>query len=429
MPIQQAVHAFIAERLQTKLDGAKSQQERDELAEKYRPHCWIADAARRSSQIQFATYTVKGIHPDSKGTNVNAHPSALPEGLVGSASLNNRRLDVVGNAAALDVYKLLMLPIDGETRLLDLVEAEDERLLPILAEREEEARAHLAAFKAIGQRESSGAKTYELMKQLLWPEGDDAQHHDSYLNLVPLYPTSLVHQVYQSLQKIRFGEEVKPAKEARREKKSHPNGYTELPDVAYIKLGGTKPQNISQLNSERGGRNYLLPSLPPTFEYRSVRAPIYERSIFERAFPYFSRHCVQRFCLEIIDEARNNKRVRERRESILQEILGALMLYGERVRSLEGGWSQKAHHLNEAQALWLDPKRAQEDKEWAQRREAVNWRVELAHDFALWLNQQINRAYQNARLVYLATPEHQEWKTAALELMKADKRLGAGVFA
>lgn len=428
MPIQQAVHAFINERLQAKLDGAKSQQEIDELTEKYHPHRWIADAAKRATQIQFATHTVKGVHPDSKGTNFNAQLSTLPSGLVGTGSLKSYKLDVVGNAAALDVYKFLSVMIDEQTSILDLVLREDEQLLSILASNRQEAECHLSAFKSITLSSSNSAKTYELMKQLLWPVGDRAQADDSYVNIVPLYPTSLVHQVYHSLQDIRFGEKKKLAKEAHRKQENHPDGYMDLPNVAYIKLGGTKPQNVSQLNSERGGRHYLLPSSPPKYSYRDVRAPLYERSIFTRVFPYFAKQDIQRFCQDVIDQTNNTYEVREKRRLIIEDIINTLIVYGSKVRDLEGGWSTKASDLDSAQAFWLDPKRAEIDAEWAELRNQSDWKMDLAHSFALWLNLQLNEVYRDNKEVYLADAEYREWKSIMVETIQQYIREGWGVF-
>ncbi|GKX50392.1 type I-F CRISPR-associated protein Csy1 [Budvicia aquatica] len=427
MPIRQAVHAFINERLQAKLEKAKSQQEIDDLKLKYQPYTWIEDAARRAAQIQFATHTVKGIHPDSKGTNINAQFTELPDGLVNSSTLKKHALDVVGNAAALDIYKLLSVVIDEKTTVLDLVLQEDERLLPALANDQQQAKQHLAAFKGISVSSTENAKTYELMKQLLWPVNSDAQRQDNYLNIVPLYPTSFVHQVYHNLQKIRFSDEVKLAKEARKNEKSHPSGYVILPDVAYTKLGGTKPQNISQLNSERGGRNYLLPSLPPVFKSSGTKAPVRNDSVFSGEFNYFARKDIERFCREVIDESRNNLSVREKRELIIQDILATLMTYGQNVRRLDAGWSEGSN-LKAAHAFWLDPKRAETDAEWAELREQTDWKTELAHDFGLWVNQKLNDAYSNNPQLHLADTEQKVWKHDMADLIKQTIREGWGVF-
>ncbi|GKX62022.1 type I-F CRISPR-associated protein Csy1 [Pragia fontium] len=432
MPVQRAVHAFINERLQAKLDKAKSPQEINDLKLKYHPHEWIADAARRASQIQFATHTVKGIHPDSKGTNINAQLIKITDGLVSSADLNTHALDIVGNAAALDVYKFLSVSVDENSTILDLVLKEDSQLLSVFSESPQQAKQYLAAFKSITQSSMENAKVYELMKQLLWPVNIDAQQQDNYLNIVPLYPTSFVHQVYQNLQEIRFSDEVKLAKDARKNEKGHEVGYTIVPDIAYVKLGGTKPQNISQLNSERGGRNYLLPSLPPTNQPEDtsawrVKPPVLESSIFDRVFNYFAKKHIKRFCQNVIDESRNNASVREKRQLIIKDILEVLMRYGEQVRGFDGGWS-KHGGLKASQAFWLDPKRADIDAEWAELRETSDWKMELAHDFGVWLNHRLNDAYRDNKYIHLADTEQKEWKYDMADLIKQSIREGWGIF-
>jgi len=118
---------FIAERLATKLEGlANDDPKRATLLEQYQPAAWLADAARRAGQIQAVTHTLKAIHPDAKGTNLYCLPNSLPQhALVGSHCLGDDFAgDVVGNAAALDVYKLLKLEHDGQTPL-DLLLAAD----------------------------------------------------------------------------------------------------------------------------------------------------------------------------------------------------------------------------------------------------------------------------------------------------------------
>lgn len=88
---------------------------------------------------------------------------------------------------------------------------------------------------------------------------NDANYH----LLAPLYASSLAHRVFQTINEERFGEAAKEARQARREGLFVQQAVHEYPQLVVQKLGGTKPQNISQLNSERGGNNYLLASLPP----------------------------------------------------------------------------------------------------------------------------------------------------------------------
>ena len=76
----------------------------------------------------------------------------------------------------------------------------------------------------------------------------------------------------------------KAARQARRERKVHDGVFHDYPGLAVQNMGGTKPQNISQLNSERRGVNYLLSSLPPQWKASAARLPVHATSVFDRLF-------------------------------------------------------------------------------------------------------------------------------------------------
>lgn len=135
------------------------------------------------------------------------------------------------------------------------------------------------------QNKCSTAAAHTYSKQIFWlNDGADPSEDANFEVLVPLYPASLVHQVYQQIQEHRFGEANKAARQARRERKPHDGVYCDYPGLAVKKLGGTKPQNISQLNFERKGMNYLLSSLPPVWATSTQRLPVNAESVFDWLF-------------------------------------------------------------------------------------------------------------------------------------------------
>lgn len=69
--------------------------------------------------------------------------------------------------------------------------------------------------------------------------------------------------MYEKLTAGRFSEESKAIRDARKAGKWHSQPDIRFPNLAEMHFGGTKPQNISLLNSVRGGRVWLLPSMPP----------------------------------------------------------------------------------------------------------------------------------------------------------------------
>src|SRR5690625_4806545 len=117
-----AIASFIEQRRDAKLKGADSEK----AAEKYEYAVWLADAARRVSQIQAVTHVLKATHPDARGSSLYVAPSELQQHAeVGSHVLGDKFAeDVVGNAAALDVFKFLSMEIEGQ-RLMDWMQSSD----------------------------------------------------------------------------------------------------------------------------------------------------------------------------------------------------------------------------------------------------------------------------------------------------------------
>ncbi|MCF3997914.1 type I-F CRISPR-associated protein Csy1, partial [Pseudomonas aeruginosa] len=118
-------------------------------------------------------------------------------------------------------------------------------------------------------------------------------------------------------------------------------GFSEYPNLAIQKFGGTKPQNISQLNSERYGENWLLPSLPPHWQRQDQRAPIRHSSVFEHDFgrsPEVSR--LTRTLQRLLAKTRhNNFTIRRYRAQLVGQICDEALQYAARLRELEPGWS------------------------------------------------------------------------------------------
>lgn len=388
--LRSAILEFLQGRLQPKLDKLKDDEDeaRQKLLADHLPHHWIADAARRVGQIQQVTHALKFSHPDAKGSSLstrgNPHAGELD---VGTHSLADTPPDVVGNAAALDVYKFLRLDMGGQS-LLDRAIARDPELAAALSGDAGQAAAWMAAFATLPEA-NGGPATHKLAKQIYWPLGDGRYHL-----LAPLFPTSLVHVMQDGIRQDRFSDEAKAAREARREQRSHPHGYREYPDLAIRNFGGTKPQNISQLNSERYGENWLLPSLPPSWRFDPVRPPLNTESVFSRRFG--NRQEVKRLTWALRDflvrvaDADSNIRIRNKRAELVGDIRDELFQFAAELRELDAGWSQRPEcRLNPAEQCWLDPERAAFDQEFAARCRRGDWQEEICLRFGNWLNAAI----------------------------------------
>lgn len=385
------IHTFLSGRLQAKLDVTKDADKQAELRASHVPATWLADAARRASQIQLVTHGLKYTHPDARGSSLNRPGNPAAEAhLVGTHSLQGQHEpDVVGNAAALDVYKFLRLEVDGHT-LLDLAITGDPALAAALSDDPEEATAWIAAFAALAEPSGPPA-AHALAKQIYWPLDDGGYHL-----LAPLFPSSLTHRVWATINEDRFGEPAKAARAARREKKDHPHGVHEYPDLAVRKFGGTKPQNISQLNSVRRGENHLLAALPPTWQNDPSRPPLRIETIFG---PWFSNRRrvrllaagLRKYLDSVRNPARNTLEIRQNRAEWVEAIITELFQFAAELHELTPGWSADPDcRLPLEERYWLDPHRALIEPDFAVARAAIDWREANSERFARWLNARLD---------------------------------------
>ena len=397
---QEAIHAFLQERLHAKLEKLKADEDgkRTELIAQHQPAAWLDDAARRVQQIQAVTHSLKPIHPDARGTNLYVEPRTLPPlAELGSHALGERFVgDVVGNAAALDVYKLLKLEVNGRSLLTALL-AQDADALAALHTDPAQAQALRDAFVSLTQPRAEGPSSHTLAKQLYWLTGTDACDDAHYTLLAPLYATSLAHAVHAQVQEDRFGEANKAARQARRERKVHDGVFHDYPGLAVQNMGGTKPQNISQLNSERRGMNYLLSSLPPKWKVNAQRFPTHADSVFTRYFD--SRPLVRQTVKTLRRYLESNpnpvKDTRDHRKELVDVLVDEMVnMAAELQHALPPGWTlddPRFSALNEDEQTWLDALRAElpEEDDFANRWLAMEWPDAIGTRFGNWLNARL----------------------------------------
>ena len=405
--LRKVIDDFLAARRDAKLEKlALDDPKREELYAQYEPHTWLADAARRVSQIQAATHTLKAIHPDARGTNLYCRPCSLPDcDLVSSHLLKEAcATDVIGNAAALDVNKFLSQQYQGKSLLAWTQEDEDAIIAAFQSDDPEIARQWVQAFLGLIRSPERHA-SHTLAKQLYWLVGDDPCEDAQFHLLSPLYASSLAHSVYATIQEHRFSDETKAAREARRNNASCEYILHEYQNVAVQKLGGTKPQNISQLNSERKGVNYLLSSCPPVWHSQPQQPPYNIPSIFNR----FERNTdlkalVRELRTFLESNPAPNLATRDRRDELFACILGEVRLLADGYRGLPPGWSADPRcRLVEAEQCWLDAQRASSDADFAASWRSMTWVEDIKRRFGNWLNARLGEKLP------LGDIEHEYW--------------------
>lgn len=411
------IERFLNERLQTKIEKLQPDDpKRDVHQQQYLRETWLANAAQRVSALQLATHIIKATHPAIKGaTSLYCAPSSLQERPeLGSHALSHAFSEdvTVANAAHLDVYAFLKLK-HGDITLLSRALEGDEELAAAFSDDQDQGREWIQAFAAIARPRDTEA-SHTLAKQVYWLVGEDPTRDQDYHLLAPLYATSLAHRVFQTINEHRFADEAKAARKARRERAYSDTGYHEYPRLAVQKLGGTKPQNISQLNSERRGQNYLLASLPPNWISRDVRPPLHVESVFPRMFgrrrgARDTARELQRF---LATDPPANAETRHKRDRYLETLIDELLLFTSELHSLEPGWSASPEcRLNRAERLWLDPWRGEIDEDFAQQREGDEWVEEVSHRFGNWVNAQLDRQLP------VGDPEHRHWMDSLREVL------------
>lgn len=404
---------YIAGRRQTKLEAfdkeaAKRSEaesttiavERREVERRYEPKAWLTDAAKRAGQINLVTHAAKFTHGDSKSSSIYSEAVAK-EGYLSSTALSGFEPDAVGNAAALDVAKLLQTRVDNGDSLLAGLKRGDHSTLAAFTDDANQLNEWVTGFsRALTPGEPV---SHKLAKQGYFPVGD------SYHLLSPLFATSLAHAMHQKMVALRFGDDVKAIWKARREKTWHPTPLTLFPDSAEMHFGGTKPQNISYLNSVRGGRIWLLSCQPPQWK-RSETPPTHLRSIFTSGsqFDRRARSTIQ-LLVSLLTRTGNytNFRIREARDGYINTLIDLLFDVASEFQCESWqGWTLNSPDLKLHQKLWLDPWRAKTDEAFRIEREKEDWQDAVAKDFALWLNARLNKSLKN-----LGSVEKREWET------------------
>ena len=398
-----------------------------EYDEKYRFDVWVPNAALvLAKQLYFGTHISRGIHSSSKGDNVNFQSApTLPPELVGSQLIPKLELDANGNAAALPLAGFFNIIIDAEkgTTLKELLLTDDPCLEGCFADDPELSNQYKVCFQNALKGDLTKPISDERNKQILWVNHPDPQE-DNYTCLVPLYPSSLTNHFYYKINQLRSSDTNKQALSNRYKKDTEQFSYTTLQSIGITVLGGTKPQNVSQLTSNQGGRNYLLPSLPPIFKSREqIRLTEKQKTIFNRRLAYVCSDGLN-MLYEVVRAEKNIYPERDKRKFALELIAQTVLMQAERIQKTHpAGWS-KDYLLNEYQKYWLDPNRAELDGEeiFRQQAEQNNWSAKIIHQFASWVNECLKREFKSIQEDF-AKPEYNQWRKDMEKAIATQARL------
>ena len=345
---------------------------------------WLPDAAKRVTQLSMVSHPSKFSHPSAKTSSVIAQAKQINDGYLRSGNVSYP-LDVFGNAAAMDVFKFLSLPLTEKLTVLDGFERQEESLKTLLVGADLDFETLGTEFLKIKATDTS-VKTDHLVKQVYFPI-EQAEYH----LLSVLTPSGLITRLKQSIDTIRFSEETKQAKELRRKNEYHEIGYADIFDLTITAYGGTQPQNVSVLNSQNAGRAYLLSSCPPMLEKRAIRLPktdFFAQCLYRKNYQesFIQLHKFMQLDL-------NNDDIRTAIRNIIQFVIDQILVLASKTReySVEG-WSNQDYYasLPKLQRIWLDKIYQTE------RDEDSDWRDELSREIARWILRSYEKVISDA---------------------------------
>ena len=388
---------------------------RRELELKYGPTNWLADAAIRAKQIQMVTHALKFTHTNAKGSSLYC-PGGTPESesmlsgeVISTASLVSPDIDVIGNAAALDVAKFLRVENNGKA-LIECIRQSDLSSLQPFAQDEKQLTEWAESFQQV--LSGSELSSHKFAKQMYFPVAKSKYHL-----LSPIFSSSLAHALHGRLAASRYPAAAKLARQAKRESKYSNIQVVDYSNTAQQSFGGTKPQNVSLLNSNRGGKSFLLSCAPPNWKVQR-KPPLRVTSVFSRNhFGLRVRKeiwALQQYLLNQLNK-KSIKSIRDQRAQRVDQLIDQLIQYAAEIHNLTHhiGWSALPEcRLSRAEQLWLDPHRSLQDDVFAKEYEQNDWQAVIADQFARWLNNRIKH-----EKLTLGDSEHQEWKQLVLEVL------------
>lgn len=338
------------------------------------PKEWLENVIGMIDKCKFATHIGKFTHPDSK-VNMLDYNNEGVEGYVTTGGLSNTT-DIAINAAYLSVANLLLLELENNKTVLDNIL--DNNLM--LNEELSEWDIDILNYKAILNDMMDchvNESTEEVLKQVYFPLGNN-----EYKLLTVMSPSSILIKLGNKLKKIR-----NDSRECRYDKsEKYGQEYCMILNQSKVGFGGTKPQNISTLNSKAGGSFYMLESLPPKWKHidKLPKVNFFDEIIYKKNIEDELKSLHKLFKTDY-----NNKKIRDSIAYNLNCIIDEVMNYAYDLQEKEANWSEKLIKLPMHQKIWLDEAYREE------RNLSDEWISQVANDFSIWLIRSYEKVCKN----------------------------------
>jgi len=311
---------------------------------------WLPNAAKRAGQISISTHPCTFSHPSSR-KNKNGYVSSViasgqhsDDGYLRSGNVTVEA-DALGNAAALDVYKFLTLKMEDGQALISHLEQDSDLAQQLFNIKSESYNTLKDGFLAMTNSDADSV-TSSKIKQVYFPV-DDGYHQLSILSA-----SGVMFELRKRVDTLRFSEETKAARMCEKNNEIYEGGYKQIVSITTIGYGGTKPQNISVLNNQNGGKVHLLSSEPPKLIKRDIHFPTVD--FFSQSLSYYQ--CRELFYAlhELFLNHKNDWNIRRERDEYYQAIIDRIIEKMWLVRSVsKAQYNPDSTQLNKIQKIWL----------------------------------------------------------------------------
>lgn len=331
------------------------------------PADWFDAMVMHMNECHLASHVGKFTNPDIK-TTVCSHSKKVAGYVTTGGSTCS--LDILTPAQYLGSASLLLSPVTPDKNVLEAVITRDKELekeLELLSLPIEKLQKKVQEMLEDSQKEPEATDTH--LRQVYFPIAEGEYH------LLSVMPSScLALEMYQRIRAIN-GHKIDCCN-----KKSENYGKPceEVTGLTMIGFGGSKPLNISALNSRCGGKTYLLSSLPPSLPVRKIRLP---KSDFFRESIWYKQQSSALYRLHAyMKQDRNTIEIRQAIHDLVDEMISAVLFAAYQIRAEKIGWNEEEAYsqLPTAQKIWLDDAYAEERKE-------TSWADDISSSFARWV--------------------------------------------
>lgn len=331
------------------------------------PADWFDAIVMHMNECHLASHVGKFTNPDIK-TTVCSHSKKMAGYVTTGGSTCS--LDILIPAQYLGSASLLLSPVTPDKNVLEAVITRDKELekeLELLSLPIEKLQKKVQEMLEDSQKEPEATDTH--LRQVYFPIAEGKYH---LLSVMP--SSSLALEMYQRIRAIN-GHKIDCCN-----KKSENYGKPceEVTGLTMIGFGGSKPLNISALNSRCGGKTYLLSSLPPSLPARKIRLP---KSDFFRESIWYKQQSSALYRLHAyMKQDRNTIEIRQAIHDLVDEMISAVLFAAYQIRAEKIGWNEEEAYsqLPTAQKIWLDDAYAEERKE-------TSWADDISSSFARWV--------------------------------------------